>query len=138
VKYLLDTCVLSELTKPLPEDGVVRWLRQADEANLFVSVLTLGELEKGVRRLPASKRKASLEEWLSETRENYAARILEVTVDVALEWGRTGAKTETKAKPIPVIDGLIGATALVHRLTVVTRNTADMERTGVQVLNLWD
>ena len=137
MKYLLDTCVLSELTKPAPHEKVVAWLRKANDVALFVSVLTLGELEKGIVRLPASKRRASFEKWLAETRDGYSGRILDVTVDVAVEWGRAGARAEAKGKPIPVIDGFIGATARVHRLVVVTRNTTDIERTGADTLNLW-
>ena len=83
--YLLDTCVLSELTKQAPNGGVLGFLRNTDEASLRLSVLTLGELEKGVARLPASAKKEALEEWLREIRETYGARILDVTAEVAVE-----------------------------------------------------
>jgi predicted nucleic acid-binding protein len=135
--YLLDTCVLSELTKPVPNGGVLGFLRGTDEASLRLSVLTLGELEKGVARLPASAKKEALEDWLREIREAYGARILEVTAEVAVEWGRLGARTEMKGRPVSVVDALIASTALVHGLTVVTRNTKDLARTSVKTENPW-
>lgn len=138
MKYLLDTCVLSEVTKPEPSKSVVRFLHTADDAALCISVLSLGELEKGVHRLAPGRRKTSLEAWLLELRETYAGRFLDVTSDVALEWGRASAKAEAKGRPIPVVDGLIAATALVHALAVVTRNTADMARTGVRIVDPWE
>lgn len=135
--YLLDTCVLSELTKQAPNGGVLGFLRDTDEASLRLSVLTLGELEKGVARLPASAKKGALEEWLREIRETYGARILDVTAEVAVEWGRLGARTEAKGRPVPVVDALIAATALVHGLTVVTRNVKDLAGTSVKTQNPW-
>jgi predicted nucleic acid-binding protein len=137
VKYLLDTCVLSEMTKPRPSESVVRWLERAAEDALAVSVLTVGELEKGVRRLAAGERRRALERWLEEICRGYSERLVDVGAEVATEWGRIAAKAEGRGEPLPVIDALIGATAIVHRLTVVTRNTADIGRTGARVLDPW-
>jgi hypothetical protein len=137
VKYLLDTCVLSELTRPRPSESVVRWLGHAGDDTLAISVLTLGELEKGVRRLGAGDRRRSLELWLGEICGSYAERVLEVSVEIAIEWGRIAAKSEGRGAPLPVVDALLGATAIVHGLTVVTRHTPDIGRTGAKTLDPW-
>lgn len=137
MKYLLDTCVLSELTKPEPSARVVAWLRAREQGELALSALTLGELEKGVQRLPAGKKKRALRSWLDELSQAYADRILDLTASVAVHWGRVAARAETAGEPIPVIDALIGSTAIVAGLTVVTRNTTDIARTGAEILDLW-
>lgn len=137
MKYLLDTCVVSELTKPRPNPGVTRWLEGVDERQLTLSVLTVGELERGIERLPVSKRKRALLTWLSELIAGYDQKILSVTLDIASEWGRLSAAAELKGRSLPVVDGLVAATAQARSLTLVTRNTADMQRTGVKLLDPW-
>jgi hypothetical protein len=139
VRYLLDTCVVSELVKSKPDPKVVKWFEGCDEDSLFLSVLTIGEIQKGIARLDNSSRKTALQQWLDgELRERFGGRILPVTEDVSLTWGATQADAERKGAPIPTIDGLIGATAVVHNLTVVTRNRRDLARTTARVLDPWD
>ena len=136
--YLLDTCVLSELAKPRPDAGVVQWLEAADEARLYLSVVTLGELEKGIARLPASARRTRIERWVrQELAARFEGRILDVDRKVAERWGAMSGASEARGAPLPVIDALIAATGLAHGLEVVTRNTADLERCGARCVNPW-
>ena len=135
--FLLDTCVLSEFTKPRPSASVEKWLEGVPDASQYVSVLTIGELERGVRRLPAGRRRIALEEWLAQLRARVADRLLPVDLAVAAAWGELVARAEAGGLTIPVIDGLIGATALVHGHTVVTRNVSDIARTGASIIDPW-
>jgi toxin FitB len=133
VSYLLDTNVLSETRRRAPAPGVAEWIAATPADQLCVSVLTLGEIEHGVARIRASgdhKQASTLDRWLRELEAGFAGRIMSVTLEVAREWGR-----QRFAQPVPVIVALIGATARVHGLTVVTRNARDFERMGVRVLN---
>lgn len=132
MSYLLDTNVLAEIRKPRPHPAVAAWYEEAGDDELFLSVLVVGEIQQGVARLRRKdpRQAAVYEAWLGKLRREFADRVLPVTQDVALEWGRRSA-----GNPPPVIDGLIAATALVHGLTVVTRNVADFEPTGVPLLN---
>jgi predicted nucleic acid-binding protein len=130
VRFLVDTNVLSELRKgPRANAGVLSWFRSVDDAALHLSVLVLGELRQGVERLrrrdpPAA---AKLDRWLHELIERHADRTLPVDAAVAERWGRLNVPD-----PIPAVDGLLAATALVHSLTLVTRNVRDVRRTGVR------
>lgn len=135
--YLIDTCVFSEFTRPRPAESVERWLESVPERDQFVSVLTLGELEKGIRKLEPGRRRTSFESWFGALRARFAERVLSIDARVALEWGRIAATAEAKGKSLPVVDSLIAATALVHCLRVVTRNGSDMTRTGVEIVNPW-
>lgn len=133
MSFLLDTNVISELRKgPRCNLGVSSWFEQVASEDLYLSVLTLGELRKGIenlRRRDASTAKA-LEAWLLEIESTYSERLLPVDQDVAEQWGRFSVPD-----PLPVLDGLLAATAHVHGLTLVTRNLKDVERTGVSCLN---
>lgn len=138
MRYLLDTCLVSELTKKRPDPGVVAWLDQQDERDLYLSVLSLGELEKGVSLLPEGPRRQRLHDWIQEElTERFHCRLLAITNDVALLWGRLSAKASRGGTQLPVIDGLLAATGLRHNLTLVTRDTARLEPTGVSLLNPW-
>jgi hypothetical protein len=138
VTFLLDTCVISELVKPRPNEYVVRWADSVDERKLFLSVLTVGELEKGITKLQESPRKASLQEWLEhDLAERFAGRILPVDAAVAVAWGRIQGEAERMGAKLPVIDSLLTATAEIHRLTLATRNIADFDRCGATVFNPW-
>ena len=134
--YLLDTVSLSQAIKRRPDARYAAWFARQDAGSLFVSVLTLGEVHKGiVRQLNGDPHYArELQAWLSKARSDFAGRIFDVTESVALRWGEIVARGPT----LPMIDTLIAATALVHRLSVVTRNVRDFERTGVTVVNPFD
>ena len=138
MKYLLDTCVISELTKTKPNKKVVSWITQNDDANFYLSSLTFGELYKGVSKLPDSRRRKKLLQWIEQDlKERFAGKILDIDLLVAKTWGETQGVSEAAGTPMPAIDGLIAATALAHNLTVVTRNVKDMQQSGVSVLNPW-
>ena len=134
MSWLVDTNVLSELTRLIPDVAVKEWLLQHEDA-LFISVLTLGELERGVRMASDTRRQKRLRAWLNhEVRTWFAGRILPVDESVALAW----AEVLTRSKdPLPAIDSLISATAIAHQLTVVTRDEDDIARAGAAVLNPW-
>jgi predicted nucleic acid-binding protein len=136
--FLLDTNVLSELIKPRPHGNVVRWVESTDESFLFLSVLTFGEIGRGIAKLRPGARRAALESWLTvELRSRFQGRILPVDDAVAIRWGTVAAVAAAAGGPVPVIDGLLAATALHHDLTLVTRNGSDVAGTGVRVLDPW-
>jgi len=133
VSYLLDTNVLSETRKSRSAPGVAEWIAAAPADRLYVSVLTLGEIEQGITRIRNKgdqQQAAALERWLREVEAGFAERIIPVTLRIASEWGR-----QRLEQPIPVVDALIAATARVHGWIVVTRNAKDFERAGVRVHN---
>ncbi len=137
--FLLDTSLISELVKKSPHPPVIEWIASHDESSLYLSVVTIGELEKGIARLPASARKSRLQSWVRrDLVERFGSRLLPLDIQAALRWGAVTGESEKRGQPLPVIDSLIAATALVHALTVVTRNVADFTRCGVVCLNPWD
>jgi toxin FitB len=136
--YLLDTNCVSELVRLKPEPKVTAWMDAADEALLYLSVLTLGEIRKGLAGLPQGRRRTHLETWLDvELRARFAGRILPIDVAVADRWGLLAAGAKKEGKALSTIDGLIAATALHRNLTVVSRNASDVANVRVQVLNPW-
>jgi predicted nucleic acid-binding protein len=138
VKYLLDTCVLSELIKKNPGAKVVKWISQRDESNFFISVLTIGEIHKGIEKLPGSKKKDKLHQWVNyDLKERFRNRIIDFDLKTAAVWGRIQAHSELSGKAMPAIDGQIVATGISYDLTVVTRNIKDMEISGAALLNPW-
>jgi toxin FitB len=138
VRYLLDTCAISELIKPAPDPGVLKWFSQQDELSLYLSTLSFGELKRGIEKLAAGKRKTFLQKWLTgNVIQRFGNRVLSLDAEVCLRWGEMQARLEKQGKPMPAIDGLIAATALQHQLTVVTRNTRDMEACGVELFSPW-
>jgi hypothetical protein len=133
--YLLDTCVISELVKPRPAATVVTWVEAQPEVELFLSVLTVGEIEEGVAALPAGKKRDALSTWVRGTLpERFAGRVLAVDLAVAAVWGEFRGRSR---QSLPAVDGLIAATAAVHGLTVATRNVADFRRFDVPVVDPW-
>ena len=136
--FLLDTNVISELIKSEPDGHVLRWIDETEETILFLSVLTLGEIRNGIERLNPGKRRGRLESWLAvDLRLRFQDRILTVTEAIAERWGALSATAARKGRPVPVIDGLLAATALHHDLMLVTRNDRDVRGTGVPTLNPW-
>ena len=137
--FLLDTNIPSEMTRPRPQPSVSAWLDDADDDQLYFSVVSLGEILKGVTLLSESKRRRQLQRWLDETlRPWFAGRILPVNQPIAERWGVLAGQCQMKGRPLKVADGLIAATALEHDLTVVTRNAKDFAGLGVTVFNPWD
>ncbi len=136
--FLLDTNVISELVRPKPEPKVTTWIDSADENLLYLSVLTVGEIRKGIASVHSPSRRVALEAWLlSDLALRFASRILPIDQAVADRWGRLAAQVAAAKASLPVIDGLLAATALHHNLTLVTRNTTDVAPTGVPVFNPW-
>ena len=135
MSFLIDTCALSELTRKNPSPLVSEWFDATPAESLHVSVLTLGEIRRGVERLPDSRRRSRIAAWLeNELPAWFENRVLPIDGSVADEWGRLTARLKN---PLPAIDGLIAATALCRRLTVVTRNESDFAPAGVAILNPW-
>ena len=131
--YLLDTNVLSETRKRQPAVGVAEWIAATPSDRMHISVLTLGEIERGIARSRSGGDRdqvAALERWLQDLQAGFEDRILPVSLPVATAWGRHPQK-----QPLPPIDALIAATARVHGLTMVTRNVKDFEPAGIPVLN---
>lgn len=136
--FLLDTNVISELVKPEPDTKVVRWIEETDESILFLSVITFGEIRNGIERLVPGRRRGRLESWLRiDLRARFRNRILPVDESVAERWGALSAIAAANGKPVPVIDGLLAATAVHHDLMLVTRNVQDVAGTAVPTLNPW-
>jgi predicted nucleic acid-binding protein len=137
--FLLDTNVISELVKVKPEPRVTAWIENIDESLLYLSVLTLGEIRKGITSLRDGARRVSLEAWLDRDLVlRFSDRILSIDLVVADRWGRIAGSASARKAPLPVIDGLLAATALHYDLTLVTRNIADINGSGVAVFNPWE
>jgi predicted nucleic acid-binding protein len=137
--FLLDTNCISEIVRLKPEPRVMDWMEAVEEALLYLSVLTLGEIRKGLAGLPQSKRRTRLETWLEvELQARFSGRILPIDGAVADRWGLLAADAKRKGKALSTIDGLLAATALRHNLTIVSRNISDFTNTQVPVLNPWD
>jgi len=137
--FLLDTNCISELVRPQPEPRVVEWMEAADEAMLYLSVLTVGEIRKGLGGLAQGKRRTHLETWLAvELQARFAGRILPIDAAIADRWGLIAAEAKRRGTALPVIDGLRAATALHHNLTVISRDIAAFTNAQVQAFNPWE
>ncbi len=137
MSFLLDTCTVSELTRPRPDRGLLAWFDAQDTTALHLSVLTVGEIEKGIAALRPGRRRSALAGWLATLRSAYTDRILPIDAAIAAIWGRTAARVERRGRGLGVVDGLLAATAIRHGFTLVTRNVADFWETGATVLNVW-
>jgi toxin FitB len=138
VSFLLDTNVVSEWVKPQPNAGVITWLDDADEDRLFLSVVTLAELRRGIERLAVGRRRKRLDDWLrDELPLRFEGRVLPIDAPIAETWGRLVARSEAAGRTIGVMDAFIAATAVAHDLTLVTRNVSDFKGVFRSVLNPW-
>jgi len=138
VRVLLDTCVLSELRKPGGHAGVRKAVGEIASENIFVSVVSIGEVVKGIALLNDGKRKRGLRSWVQALERHYADQLLPIDLETAQIWGELTASAQKAGKAVSAVDGLIAATALRHGLRVMTRNVADFEHTGITLLNPWD
>lgn len=138
MRYLLDTNVVSELIAREPDPRVVRWVDDLDPHGVYLSVVTVGELQKGIEKLPDSRRKTDLRGWLEgDLLVRFDGRMLVLDVGAMLAWGAMMGRLERAGRPLPAMDSIIAALALHHDCTLATRNEADFEGTGVRVANPW-
>lgn len=139
MKYLLDTCVISELIKPEPNSHVINWLNAQNEEDIYLSVLTIGEIQKGIAKLPESKKKQNLQNWLdNDLQQRFESRIIDINNEISLCWGKIQGEAEQKGNKMSVIDSLIASTGIVFDCTVVTRNVSDIEASDCKLYNPWE
>lgn len=137
MRYLLDTCVLSELVKSTPDAHVIRWFEARKAHELCISAMTWGELQRGVTRLPESKRKSELTLWLQQLETGFEDRILAFDKNVSRVWAHMTAQTETQGKSMAAFDSIMAATARAHDCKLVSRNVRDFVNAGIDVINPW-
>lgn len=139
MKYLLDTCIISELVAKQPNPRVLEWVDSIDPDGVYLSVITIGEITRGIERLSHSKRKQELNDWLeNELLIRFQENLIELDAEILMRWGKLTAHLEAKGKTIPAIDALIAASALEKDLILVTRNVSDFDETGVEIINPWE
>ena len=138
MNYLLDTCVISELVKPVPDHRVISWMNSVSSDSLYICVITVGELRKGIVKLPESRKKTELIVWLTTLLEDYQDRVYPIDLPVAENWGIILANAEKSGTPMSSLDSLIAAVAYTNSLTLVTRNERDFEPSGIPIANPWD
>ncbi len=138
MKALLDTCVISEFVARQPNPKVVEFLDALDADDAYLSVITIGEIIKGIEKLPDSRRKTELRDWLQDDLlARFQGKILPLDTDIIVEWGMLVARTELAGKAMPAVDSLIAATALANKMALVTRNASDFEAAGIEIINPW-
>jgi len=137
VRYLLDTCLISELSKSVPNQKIIEWLKKIPSDSLFLSVITIGEIRKGLSKLQSSEKKERLTDWLDTLLKLYRKRILSIDLRIAEKWGLLQGNAEKIGKPMSSVDSLLAATAIVNNLTLVTRNESDFEVGEVPIINPW-
>lgn len=139
MKYMLDTCVLSEFTRRQPEQRVIDWINSNSEEDLFISVITIGEVQRGIERLSDSKRKTELIQWMTQgLLRRFDGRIVSIDAETMIIRGSLTTRMESQGKPIGVMDSLIIASAMQYKMIVATRNINDFYPSGVRVINPWD
>lgn len=139
MKALLDTCVISELVTKQPNTNVVTFVDNLGPDDVYLSVITIGEIVKGIEKLPDSRRRSDLNAWLQEDLlARFYGKILPLDTDVIVEWGVLTARLETAGTPMPAIDSLIAATILAHKMTLITRNVSDFGAVGIEIIDPWD
>lgn len=138
MKFLLDTNVISELVAKQPNSRVIQWVDSLDPNSVYLSVITIGELRKGIEKLPDSKRKDTLRMWLSDDLlSRFSGRILALDIPVMLTWGAVVGKLERGGQPLPALDSLIAALTLHYHCTLATRNEDDFRAAGINIINPW-
>lgn len=138
MRYLLDTCVISELRKSQPNSRLVDQVDAIEEEDYFLSVITVGEIVKGIEKFPESQRKENLRNWLEEgLLVRFRDKLVPLDADVLIAWGKLTARLEAEGRILPAIDSLLAASALYGGFILVTRNEADFEGTGVSLYNPW-
>ena len=140
MNYLLDTCVLSEYVKKKPNQQVIQWLDDQEEASLYISILTIAELKKGIIKIKNSQplRYQKLTKWLQKIKQRFNQRILPLTNNILDSWGKTCGESEAKGNKLAIMDSLIAATAYEHNLIIVTRNISDFHFSSIKVFSPWD
>jgi len=138
MNYLLDTCAISELVAKQPNPKVVEFIDSLEPDDVYLSVITVGEISKGIEKLPPSKRKQELQTWLSEDLlVRFEGKIVSLDTNILLEWGALAARLESSGKTLPAMDSLVAATVSARDLILVTRNVNDFEATGIEIVNPW-
>jgi predicted nucleic acid-binding protein len=139
MKALLDTCIISELVSKRPNSKVVEYVDALDPEDVYLSVITIGEIVKGIEKLPSSRRKAGLQAWLDDDLlVRFEGNVVSLDIEVMVEWGRITAHLESAGKTMPAIDSLIAATAQAKKMTLVTRKVGDFEDTDAEIVNPWE
>jgi predicted nucleic acid-binding protein len=138
MSFLLDTCAISELIKATPNSGFLEWMRWQEEHHVFLSVISIGEITKGITKLSDDFRKETLQHWVHhDLISRFQDRLLPINSDVSQKWGELLGYAELRGQKLPAIDALLAATAFVYELTIVTRNISDLERFSIPILNPW-
>ncbi len=138
MRYLLDTCVLSEMVKSTPDANVVQWFEGRKPNELCISAITWGELRRGVAKLPESKRRSELTSWLQRLEAGFEDRILAFDQNASEAWATITVQAETQGKSLAALDSIIAATARAHNCKLVTRNVRDFAHAGIDTLNPWE
>ncbi|MBI9045014.1 MAG: type II toxin-antitoxin system VapC family toxin [Anaerolineaceae bacterium] len=139
MNYLLDTCILSEFARKRPEEKVIEWLDSIDEEMLFISVISIGEIQRGIEKMEESNRRGKLSAWLNmDVRKRFGNRLIKIDENTMLRWGTLTASLEKNGHPMSVMDSLIAASAFQENLILVTRNIKDFEYSRVPLINPWD
>jgi predicted nucleic acid-binding protein len=139
MSYLLDTCVISELVSKQPDERVITWIDDVDDQLVYLSVITIGEIKRGIQKLPESRRKNRLDSWLNEDLLiRFRGRVLAIDIPVMLTWGTLVASLESQGRSLPAIDSLIASITLHYDFQLVTRNEKDFAGTGLIILNPWN
>jgi predicted nucleic acid-binding protein len=137
--FLLDTCVISELSRKNPNEFLVKWLRNAEENKLYLSVITIGEIVRGIENLPSSPKKTQLDDFFQhQVLRRFDGRIYPLDSELMISWGKIYARLARSGKPLSVMDSLIGVTGVYHNAVIVTRNVDDFTPIGVEVINPWN
>ena len=136
--YLLDTCLISELVSKQPNQKIINWLDAQIPEMLYLSVITIGEIAKGISKLLSSQRKEDLDIWLNQTLPNrFAGKIIGIDIQTMLLWGELVGNLEKQGRPLPMMDSLIAAISIHNSLSLVTRNEKDFVGSGIVIVNPW-